>query len=294
MSGVAMDDVHVHYNSDMPAQMNALAYTEGTDIHVAPGEERHLGHEAWHVVQQKQGRVKGSVQMKGKSLNEDPALEHEADVMGAKASSPSSGPNLMSSAPRPGGEMSGQGAQGSPVTQLLKVKNVGRKANVQESRLLGKIAQQNGDDVDTEVATKFTQNKFFSDVIETTTMPIRQYKITDDTAKFYSATSLETWQAIRNAGTGLDPAFGGKDDAHLGSVSDWNSRGYVYFSTKSNVAERYAKTSGYGGVDQNGNPKYALLEFTLEVNTPLTVDPEIPDGLRTPVLVPLNRIRRVN
>ena len=57
LSGLAMDDVRVHYNSAKPAEVQALAYTQGTDIHVGPGQEQHLPHEAWHVAQQKQGRV---------------------------------------------------------------------------------------------------------------------------------------------------------------------------------------------------------------------------------------------
>ena len=58
LSGHSMDDVKVHYNSDKPTQLNAHAYAQGTDIHIASGQEKHLPHEAWHVVQQKQGRVK--------------------------------------------------------------------------------------------------------------------------------------------------------------------------------------------------------------------------------------------
>ena len=81
-----MDDVKVHYNSSQPAQLNALAYAQGTDIHIASGQEKHLAHEAWHVVQQKQGRVKPTLQMKqGIPVNDDAGLENEADVMGAKA-----------------------------------------------------------------------------------------------------------------------------------------------------------------------------------------------------------------
>jgi hypothetical protein len=56
LSGLSMDHVRVHYISSQPAQLNALAYAQGSDIHVAPGQERHLPHEAWHVVQQAQGR----------------------------------------------------------------------------------------------------------------------------------------------------------------------------------------------------------------------------------------------
>lgn len=85
LSGVALDDVKVHYNSQEPARLRAYAYTRGAEIHVAPGEERHLPHEAWHVVQQAQGRVRPTAQLKGVALNEDHSLEREADVMGARA-----------------------------------------------------------------------------------------------------------------------------------------------------------------------------------------------------------------
>ncbi len=86
LSGYSMDDVKVHYNSDKPAQLQAHAYAQGTEIHLASGQEKHLPHEAWHVVQQKQGRVKPTMQMKGKmKVNDDAGLEKEADVMGAKA-----------------------------------------------------------------------------------------------------------------------------------------------------------------------------------------------------------------
>lgn len=82
LSGFSMDDVKVHYNSDKPAQLNALAYAQGTDIHVAPGQEKHLPHEAWHVVQQKQGRVQPVIQLQGTNVNNNE--EKEADVMGEK------------------------------------------------------------------------------------------------------------------------------------------------------------------------------------------------------------------
>jgi hypothetical protein len=86
LSGLSMDHVRVHYNSSQPAQLNALAYAQGSEIHVAPGQEQHLPHEAWHVVQQAQGRVKPTLQMKdGVAINDDRGLEHEADVMGRRA-----------------------------------------------------------------------------------------------------------------------------------------------------------------------------------------------------------------
>ena len=86
LSGISLDDVKVHRNSDKPAQLKAHAYAQGTDIHLESGQEKHLPHKAWHEVQQKQGRVEPTMQMKGKvNVNDEAALEKEADVMGAKA-----------------------------------------------------------------------------------------------------------------------------------------------------------------------------------------------------------------
>ena len=86
LSGQDMSGVNVNYNSDKPAQLNAHAYAQGNDIHIGPGQEKHLPHEAWHVAQQKQGRVQPTKQMKSKvNINDDPNLEKEADVMGEKA-----------------------------------------------------------------------------------------------------------------------------------------------------------------------------------------------------------------
>ena len=85
LSGVSMDSVKVHKNSDKPAQLNAHAYAQGSDIHLGSGQEKHLPHEAWHVVQQSQGRVKPTTQMAGVNINDNKGLEKEADVMGSKA-----------------------------------------------------------------------------------------------------------------------------------------------------------------------------------------------------------------
>ncbi len=91
LSGMSMDAVKVHYNSSEPSRLGALAYAQGSDIHVSPGQERHLPHEAWHVVQQAQGRVRPTMQLpatqlrEGVPVNDDAGLEREADVMGEKA-----------------------------------------------------------------------------------------------------------------------------------------------------------------------------------------------------------------
>lgn len=85
LSGFSMENVSVHYNSSKPIQLQAFAYTQGTEIHVAPGKEKYLPHEAWHVVQQMQGRVKPTGNIGGEDINDSALLEREADIMGEKA-----------------------------------------------------------------------------------------------------------------------------------------------------------------------------------------------------------------
>jgi hypothetical protein len=97
VSGISLNDVTVHRNSNKPAQLQAHAYAQGTNIHLGPGQEKHLPHEAWHVVQQKQGRVQATTQGYGNvPINDNPSLEREATQMGQKAlkESSSSGSKL--------------------------------------------------------------------------------------------------------------------------------------------------------------------------------------------------------
>jgi hypothetical protein len=92
LSGLSMDDVQVHRNSVPPARLGALAYAQGSDIHLGPNQDEHLPHVAWDVVQQKQNRVAATAQPRsGITINDDEALECEADAMGAKAASGESG-----------------------------------------------------------------------------------------------------------------------------------------------------------------------------------------------------------
>lgn len=83
-SGLAFDDVKVHYNSDKPSRLQALAYTQGSSVYLGPGQERHLPHELGHVVQQKQHRVKPTGNLQGMAVNTSPALEQEADAIAAR------------------------------------------------------------------------------------------------------------------------------------------------------------------------------------------------------------------
>jgi tyrosine-protein phosphatase YwqE len=92
LSGMDIDNVKIHTNSSKPAQLNAQAFAQGSDIHFAPGQETHLPNEAWHVVQQKQGRVQPTLQKNSNTMiNDEERLEQEADVMGDKAANHQNG-----------------------------------------------------------------------------------------------------------------------------------------------------------------------------------------------------------
>ena len=86
ISGISLGLVRVHYNSPEPARLNAAAFAHRGEVHLAPGQERYLAHEAWHLVQQAQGRVRPTARVTGAvRANEDAGLEAEADAMGARA-----------------------------------------------------------------------------------------------------------------------------------------------------------------------------------------------------------------
>ncbi|MCC5632312.1 DUF4157 domain-containing protein [Nostoc sphaeroides CHAB 2801] len=91
--GTSFGDVNIHAESPKAASMGALAFTQGNNVHFAPGQynpqsssgQALLGHELTHVVQQRAGRVAVPHQSKGAPINADPSLETEADQIGAKA-----------------------------------------------------------------------------------------------------------------------------------------------------------------------------------------------------------------
>ena len=79
LTGIDMGDVVVHANTGLPGQHGAHALTLGNRIYLDTRSEKILAHEAWHVVQQKQGRVVPDGQ---EGLTIDDGLEREDHVMG--------------------------------------------------------------------------------------------------------------------------------------------------------------------------------------------------------------------
>ena len=130
--GADFSAVRVHEGAQAGA-MGALAYTQGTDIHFQPGQydpqsqrgQELLGHELTHVVQQSQGRVPVPTQAKGAPINDDPSLEREADVMGARAAAG----ERASMAPSTGAAGAVQRKSGPIQAKIVKVLNFHRLAD---------------------------------------------------------------------------------------------------------------------------------------------------------------------
>lgn len=86
-----LSSVRVHTGA-RASSIGAQAFTEGEDLHFAPGQfrpetpagRRLIGHELAHVLQQRAGRVRAD-RRHGPPVNTNPALEGEADRLGARA-----------------------------------------------------------------------------------------------------------------------------------------------------------------------------------------------------------------
>jgi hypothetical protein len=85
-------DVVLKDNSTDAKNLNAIAFAQGNEIHFASSFNPHsnqskeiLGHELAHVVQQRSGIVNATHQEQGFNINDNHALENEADTAGKKA-----------------------------------------------------------------------------------------------------------------------------------------------------------------------------------------------------------------
>ncbi len=94
--GQDFSDVAIRKDSYKAEELNARAYTQGNEIHFAPGQfnpasqegQELIGHELTHVVQQRNGKVgPGELHGSGIEVNQDAMLEKEADELGKRAAS---------------------------------------------------------------------------------------------------------------------------------------------------------------------------------------------------------------
>ena len=276
LSGLSMDDVRVHYNSEQPREVGADAFAARSDIHVAPGAERHLAHEAWHVVQQKQGRVPAQSRIAGAPVNTDPALEREADRFGHRAQ--------QLGAAGPGYEVpaatSARGpAPSAPVRQLWMARSPESKSTevvtspvlepLVESGLVERAGTQ-----DIRQATSWSWLKF--NVVQ---RRMQVYKTVVDDLEVYHATTLAKATGIT---TKNDTLHRGRNYISF-NKSDYSSRGYLYFGLTPSVPATYA---GFGMLGDD----WVMLKLHLPRGTLIQADPEVQGtALRAPIDLPFTR-----
>lgn len=274
LSGFSLDDVKVHYNSDKPALLEAHAYAEGNDIYVAPGQEKHLAHEVWHVIQQKGGKVQATVQLKGEvPVNDDKGLEKEADVMGDKA--------IQLKGKDTGEEKElAQGNTTGDTVQRLKwsEREVGKKQKIELTE------SQVPDGVESTKETKdrnvFAGSKSGSSgygwfkkstlEVQYNVKEMMQYKIIDPKTVFYTAVRNSAIDPIREKG--IDPNYGNVEEPS--NSTEYNVRGFNYFGKDDKIPKTYGKFLGK-------KKDWQIISFTLPEGTLIERDPEIPGGLRT-------------
>lgn len=155
LSGLSLGGVRVHYDSPTPSALDALAFTQGTAIHIAPGHESELAHEAWHVVQQQQARVRQTTALQGTAVNDDPVLEQEATTMGAHAASGRWSTDVMAA---PQGHAGGSSALFNPVQRApaAKKQKLSSSARSDASRSTRKSVRRSDDD---ESDARFSQRR---------------------------------------------------------------------------------------------------------------------------------------
>ncbi len=238
LSGVSLSDVKVHKNSDKPEQVGALAYTQGNEIHIAPGQEEHLPHEGWHAVQQKQGRVQPTLQMKsGEAVNDDEHLEKEADVIGARAANAANAVTTVKSV-NPVNPVEDKTANDiksddgtastSPITRVIQ--KVASKLQIKP--VIQRISQ--------EEATKLNEQK------TTKKASIQNDEIT--TAKF--GETSDNVKKIQQALIQLNYWTGKSGDKASGYFGEVTKQSLMYFQTgymKLNPKSLYDKNGSYVG-----------------------------------------------
>lgn len=276
LSGLSMDDVRVHYNSAEPSKVDAAAYTAHTDIHVAPGEERHLAHEAWHVVQQKQGRVREGTRVGGVPINTDHSLEHEADRMGERAGR--LGVRAAREAPAPARSAA---PSATPVRQLWATWKTGTDSEVKTSAPLEALVREakleHADAKEIKLAKG--GGRLFWNVTMTT---MQQYRTLVDNVEFYTAVTKAKADNILKRGKSLTRSST-LSKYFTSNVSDFMSSGYLYFGTTPEVPRIYATNSGMLGDD------WVMLKFTMPEGALMQADPEWPQGVRAEIDVPSDR-----
>jgi hypothetical protein len=122
-------DVNIVENSSKATQMNAEAFAQGREVHFAPGKfdqssqkgQELIGHEFGHLKQNEKSPVQANTKMNGVPVNNDPALENEADQMGKKAAAGEVASNEATSGGGSAGVMQGYFVQNQESDMPIRV-----------------------------------------------------------------------------------------------------------------------------------------------------------------------------
>jgi hypothetical protein len=235
LSGMDLSDVKVHYNSSKPASLQALAYARGNNIHLAPGQEEHLPHEGWHVVQQRQGRVEPTLQLKGVAINDNSGLEREAEAMGHAAA------HINHAALGEISVLNNDDLQNTPV-QLMKGLAKDTKVFIIKDGREGIITEVIGDSVKYKIRIKdkAEDEEFDEGDVSTTPPPAKAALPATGEKKDVSPAPSMAAAAAGSTATGTMPDTAAATSVFRGTASDEEKGG----DTKAKYAFESARASG--------------------------------------------------
>ena len=283
LSGQDMSDVEVHHNSAEPEKIGALAYAKGAHIHLGPGQDRHLPHEAWHVVQQKQGRVPVNAQFKALNGNDDQALEREADKFGELAlqrkpvTSVSSSKALNSATPLRSVVQRLRRFWGSETEEENDDRQGHRTMwNPGKGRDLPDGIEDTGETAERKIFSRERKGLLGWSKISYKTYDMRQYRVTDGNKRFYMAIPENSRRKVMRSGKNVS-----RMNPIARGAAAYNVQGFNYFGEDLSIPATFGPMlPGAWGV----------IVFTLPVNTLMENDPEWPQGLRAQHNIPAEDI----
>lgn len=198
-----MGHMRVPYNSAQPVQLSALAHSQGSRIHLAPGQKPQLPHVSWQVVQQTQGRVRPTAQAKGVDINDVAALEHETDIMVTTATqAPSFAPAIdrarNQEAPSPAHEVLPRDADTTATLQRRRFADPSYRSVVQRRDMRAVMIDQHAREkkVAAKSSERYTTVGFEWDIAELTAHSDAHPNVLQGLTHVELAESTQTWNGL--------------------------------------------------------------------------------------------------
>jgi hypothetical protein len=232
----SFSDVKIHTNSSKASDIGAQAFTQGNNVHFAQAKfnpssqsgQELIGHELSHVVQQREGRVKPTTQMKGVAINNDSSLEREADVQGTKAARGEAvqrKTNNIQSSPT-------HIAQAKPVQMMKGVLNFGKTMFKNFSKnsfpmVDAEFARRDGKSTIKEISNSFSEGNYLKglgtiiyNLAPTPKVPFVSKKYGDDMGSIMRNTLENGIQGMNNTKSSYSGSNKSMDFTSGGSIID--------------------------------------------------------------------------